>query len=41
MGDFWAEINDSVPSDGKETTYDFTDFELIGQPRRFYQVRRN
>jgi len=41
MGAFWAEINDSVPSDGEETTYDFTDLELIGQPRRFYQVRRN
>ena len=41
MQGLWAEVDDSVDSQGEVTTYEFTDADLIGQPRRFYQVRRN
>jgi len=41
MQGVWSEIDDGVDSEGDSTTYDFNDAELVGQVRRFYQVRRN
>lgn len=39
--ELWSELDDGVDSQGEATTYEFNDLELIGQSRRFYQVRRN
>ena len=41
MQGLWSEINDNLDSGGEQTVYNFTDPELVGQPRRFYQVVRN
>ncbi len=37
----WEEIDDAVPSQGTETTYEFTDFNGAGEPLRLYRVMRN
>ena len=36
----WAEVDDAVNSQGDTTTVEFTDLDLIGKERYFYQVRR-
>lgn len=37
----YSEINDSVPSNGTESTFNFNDPEIIGKSRYFYRITQN